>query len=37
MLFMIVAVSAVLFVYGSFRSWRRYRHRLIQHYPSRRR
>nr|WP_205960932.1 response regulator [Pantoea rodasii] len=37
MIFMILAVSAVLFIFGSFRGWQHYRHRLIQHYPSRRR
>ncbi|MEB5972493.1 response regulator [Pantoea dispersa] len=37
MIYMIIAITAGLFFYGSFRCWQHYRHRLIQHYPSRRR
>nr|WP_222433864.1 response regulator [Pantoea soli] len=37
MIYLIIAVTAGLFVYGSYRSWHNHRHRLIQHYPSRRR
>ena len=37
MIYMIVAVSAGLFIFGTYRCWQTYRHRLIQHYPSRRR
>lgn len=37
MVYMIVAITAALFIYSSFKCWQTYRHRLIQHYPARRR
>ncbi len=37
MVYLIVAVTAGLFIYGSYRCWQRSRSRLIQHYPARRR
>ncbi|MDR6349703.1 response regulator [Pantoea sp. SORGH_AS_0659] len=37
MIYIIIAVTAGLFFYGSFKCWQTYRHRLIQHYPARRR
>lgn len=35
--YVILVVSAGLFIYGSIKCWQHYRHRLIQHYPARRR
>ncbi len=37
MIYVIIAVSAGLFLYGSFKCWQHYRPRMVQHYPARRR
>ena len=37
MIYVIIAVSAGLFFYSSFKCWQHYRHRMVQPYPVRRR